>query len=156
MHVYLVRHGEAQPEAVDPAQPLCETGRADVLRVARHLAAVGAVPVEILHSSKLRARQTANLLATELGPALGAREVNWLGPLTPPTFAGAELAAAAEPLMLVGHLPFLARLTALLLTGEPTADLIRFQPATIIRLERVTSGWTIGWVLPAELVSPPM
>jgi phosphohistidine phosphatase len=151
MHVYLMRHGEAQPEAVDPAQPLHEAGRAEVLRVARHLVRIGADPVEILHSSKLRARQTANLLVAALGPALGAREVNWLGPMTAPAFARAELEAAAEPVMLVGHLPFLARLVALLLTGGPDADLIRFRPATIVQLERSPAGWTIGWVLPAEL-----
>lgn len=154
MHVFLMRHGEAAPEGIDPARPLSPRGHDDVLAVARHLGTLGCEAAEVLHSSKTRARQTAELLARELASSPPLREVNWLGPMTPPDFAGAELAASAAPLFLVGHLPHLARLASLLLAGEAALDLVRFRPASVIRLDRTAEGWRLAWMLTPELVAP--
>jgi phosphohistidine phosphatase len=154
MHVFLMRHGEATPEGVDPAQPLSARGREEVLAVARHLGALGCEAAEVLHSSKARARQTADTLARYLAPSPSLREVNWLGPMTPPGFAQAELDAATAPLFLVGHLPHLARLASLLLAGEPALELVRFRPASVIRLDRTDGGWRLAWMLTPELVAP--
>jgi phosphohistidine phosphatase len=154
MHVFLMRHGEATPEGVDPAQPLSARGQADVLTVARHLGALGCEAAEVLHSSKTRAHQTAEALSRHLVPSPSLREVNWLGPMTPPAFAQAELEAASAPLFLVGHLPHLARLASLLLAGEPALELVRFRPASVIRLDRTEGGWRLAWMLTPELVAP--
>ncbi len=67
MLVYLVRHGEAVPDNVDPARPLSEKGRAEVEETAKQLLADGAKVDEIWHSGKLRAKQTAEIIARVLG-----------------------------------------------------------------------------------------
>ncbi|HDD66024.1 MAG TPA: phosphohistidine phosphatase SixA, partial [Nitrososphaeria archaeon] len=62
MKVYLVQHGEAKREEEDPARPLTEEGKREVEDVARFLAELGVRVDRILHSGKLRAAQTANIL----------------------------------------------------------------------------------------------
>jgi phosphohistidine phosphatase len=63
MLIYLVRHGNAVPEQTDPACPLSEIGRAEVEATAKELLAEGAKIDEVWHSGKLRAKQTAEILA---------------------------------------------------------------------------------------------
>ena len=70
--LYLVQHGEATKETEDPARPLTEHGRQEVVKVARALARVRLGVSVIAHSGKLRARQTAELqawLSDKLGGA---------------------------------------------------------------------------------------
>ena len=79
MRVYLVQHAEAVPADLDPEQPLTPAGREMARRVARWLAATGrARQAEILHSTRPRAKQTAEvagrlLLEPEAGPLLARR-----------------------------------------------------------------------------------
>jgi hypothetical protein len=69
MRLYLVQHGDALPEQVDPERPLSAKGRRDVEAVARVLASAGARAVRVAHSGKLRAQQTAEVLTAALAPA---------------------------------------------------------------------------------------
>jgi phosphohistidine phosphatase len=154
MEIYLVRHGEAESELFDPTQPLRERGRADVTRMARHAARIKVTVAEIRHSTKLRARQTAEILAAHLGPRHGLRETDDLEPTYDPGRARDAIEAAAEPLMLVGHLPHLARLASLLLAGIPNTDIVRFRPGAIARLERAERGWVLDWLLTPEIAEP--
>lgn len=154
MEIYLVRHGEAESELVEPTQPLRERGRADVTRMARHAARIKVAVAEIRHSSKLRAEQTAEILAAHLRPVHGLRETDDLDPTYDPGKAQDAIEAAVEPLMLVGHLPHLARLTSLLLVGDPNKAIVRFQPGAMARLERTDTGWVLGWVLTPEIADP--
>ena len=154
MPVYLVRHGEAISELVDPTQPLSERGRAGVARVARQAARIGLAVAEIRHSPKLRARETAEILARHLTPPPALQEVDWLAPTADPGMAQDAALSAAEPLMLVGHLPHMARLASLLLTGNPNREVVRFQNATVVCLERVEDGWVLLWALGPDLVAP--
>ena len=154
MPVFLVRHGEAVSELVDPIQPLSERGRAGVERVARQAAGIGLVVAEIRHSPKLRARETAEILARHLTPPPDLQEVDWLAPTADPGMAQDAVEFAVEPLMLVGHLPHMARLASLLLTGNPNREVIRFRNATVVCLEKVEDGWVLLWTLGPDLVAP--
>lgn len=151
MDFYLVQHGEAKAETEDPARALTDRGRAEVQRVARHAAAVGLQIVEIRHSGKLRARQTAELLAEYLSPLRGVGETEGLGPTDDPSKARTELEAAHAPLMLVGHLPHLSRLASSLLVGDPGKEIIRFRMGAIVCLARGEGGWALQWILTPEL-----
>jgi len=155
MEIYLVRHGEAESELVEPTQPLRERGRADVTRVARQAAAAKMTVAEIRHSTKLRATQTAEILAAHLSPARGAHTVEYLAPEADPGKAQDAVETATEPLMLVGHLPHLARLASLLLVGDPNRDIVRFRPGAVARLERAERGWVLGWMLTPEIADSP-
>ena len=154
MPVYLVRHGEAVSELVEPTQPLSERGRAGVARVARHAAAIGLAVAEIRHSTKPRARETAEILARHLAPPPSLQEVEWLSPTADPGMAQDAIESATEPLMLVGHLPHMVRLASLLLTGNPNREVVRFRNATVVCLEKVEDAWVLFWALGPDLVPP--
>jgi phosphohistidine phosphatase len=79
---------------------------------------------EIRHSGLVRARETAEILGRVLTPARGIRATTGLAPADDPDVAAAELGLVAAPLMLVGHLPHLARLTTALVGGK--LERIRF------------------------------
>jgi phosphohistidine phosphatase len=66
----------------------------------------------------------------------------------------AEQAAAwAEDTLLVGHLPFLARIVARLLVGNAEAELVAFRPGSAVCLERGGQGrWQLVWMLRPELM----
>ena len=153
MQLYLVQHGEAKPEAEDPARPLTDRGRDEVRRVANHAAALGLQVAEICHSDKLRARQTVEILAEHLSPRRGTREMDGLAPTDDPATARTAIGAAREPIMLVGHLPHLSRLASSLLVGDPAWEIIRFRMGAIVCLARAESGWLIQWILTPELAS---
>src|SRR5260370_9172617 len=118
MRLYLVQHGVAVPEAEDPARPLSAKGREEVARTAQVLARMGLSVGAIRHSGKLRARQTAELIARSVKPAEGVVEAKGLAPNDPASSTAAELADAPRHLMLFGHLPHLARLASLLVAGR--------------------------------------
>ncbi len=153
MEVYLVRHGQAKPETQEPAQPLSERGREEVERVARHAAALGLRVAEIRHSRKLRARETAEILAAHLTPAHGLREVDGLAPEDDPAAACQVLEEAREPLMLVGHLPHLSRLASALLVGDAGKMIVHFGNASVACLARTDSGWRLEWLLTPALTA---
>ncbi len=153
MHVYLVQHGEAKAEAEDPERPLTERGREEVQRVARHAALLGLPLAEIVHSGKLRARQTAETMADNLWPSRGLREMAEMAPNDDPAAARAELEGAQESMMLVGHLPHLSRLASSLLVGDPGREIIRFRMGAIVCLARAERVWRVHWILAPELVS---
>ena len=146
---YLVRHGTAAAGPDDRARPLTGEGRAEVEATARALAARGVEVAEIRHSSLVRARETAEILAGVLAPPRGVNPATGLLPEDDPAVAAAELALAAEPLMLVGHLPHLARLTATLV-GEAGLERIHFAPGTAVGLRLGAGGWQLEWVVPAR------
>jgi phosphohistidine phosphatase len=54
--------------------------------------------------------------------------------------------------MLVGHLPYLARLAGLLLTGDPDRQLIGFQQGGLVALEPTDTGWVVALLLPPPVV----
>ncbi|MFQ5946590.1 MAG: phosphohistidine phosphatase SixA [Anaerolineae bacterium] len=151
MHLYLVRHGEAKSEEEDPARPLSDRGREQIRHVAQHAAAFGVELAEMHHSGKLRARQTAEILAERLSPARGVHEMAGLAPEDHPGKARAEIEAAREPVMLVGHLPHLSRLASVLLCGDPDQELIEFQTGAIACLARVERDFRLQWVLTPDL-----
>jgi phosphohistidine phosphatase len=145
---YLVRHGTATAGPDDRVRPLTPAGRAEVLATARTLAARGVAVTEIRHSGLVRARETAEILGESLAPPQGINAAMGLAPEDDPDVAAAELELTAEPVMLVGHLPHLARLTAALVKGA-AVERIAFAPATAVGLRRRPDGWEL------ELLVPP-
>ena len=80
MNIYLAQHGEAKSEKEDLQRPLTDKGREEVESVARYVAGCEIEVAEILHSGRLRAKQTAELFAQYLSPPQGIREVKGARP----------------------------------------------------------------------------
>lgn len=152
MDFFLVRHGEAKPEYEDPKRPLSDRGRREVEKVAHALYEKRVAVAEIVHSGKLRARQTAEIMARVLSPGRRVRKITGLAPDDDPVLAKAELEAADAPVMLVGHLPHLGRLAALLVTGDGERSVVEFSPASAVCLSRVDGGWKVEWSLTPDAI----
>lgn len=154
MEVYLVRHGEAAAQTGDPRRPLTPAGRRDVERVAHAVATRGVSVSEIVHSGMLRAHQTAEIFSRVLNSSAVLKEVAGLKPDDDPFLAKAELDTAATPIMMVGHLPHLGRLAALLAGADPDAPLVEFTPATLVCFSHHERRWKIVWrITPASAQS---
>ena len=153
MRVYLVQHGEAKREEEDPARPLTEEGRREVEDVARFLAELGVRVDRILHSGKLRAAQTADILGGHLKPVKGVEKADGLEPLADPEIWAKRLEEADEELMLVGHLPHLARLVSLLTVGKSDVEVMRFRYGAVACLEKTEKGrWSILWIVRPDTI----
>lgn len=151
MDFYLVRHGQAFPETQDPLRPLTPTGRANVEQLARLVAAKSIRPSAIFHSGILRAKQTAEILGAQLTPHIQVRQITGLMPEDDPAIAVAELETAQDSIMLVGHLPHMNRLAALLINGNLNRNVVDFSPASMVCCSRRDSQWTLAWMLDGGL-----
>ncbi len=156
MHVYLVQHGEAVPKGEDPDRPLSDNGRRDVGRIAVFLARRRPPLSRVIHSGKLRSAQTALIFSEILGAGRIVEEAsNGLAPNDPPEIAAAAIDGWTDDTMIVGHMPQLGRLAALLITGREHEAVVHFQPGTVVCLDRGENGdgWTIAWVVRPSLFS---
>lgn len=150
MKLYLVQHGNALGKEIDPLRPLSPAGEADAGRMAAFLAQAGVRVVRLLHSGKTRAQQTAAILARSVLPeGAAAAAADNLAPNDALDPVLHDCAAWGEDTMLVGHLPYMAKLAAQLLTGQHTRAVVNFSPGTVVCLERGDDGaWTLQWALP--------
>ncbi|RUM89268.1 MAG: phosphohistidine phosphatase SixA, partial [Thermodesulfatator sp.] len=132
----------------DPRRPLSPEGREETQRMAAWLKELGLRVPEIWHSTKLRAKETAEVLAE----ALEARtlEKEGLAPLDDPAPLAETLKSRTEDLLIAGHLPFLSRLASLLLLGDPEKEIVNFRFSGCLALVREES-WRIDWFLKPDL-----
>lgn len=148
MSLYLVQHGINLPKEKDPDKSLSEQGEFEVKRMAS-LAKDHGIPVaRIIHSGKKRAQQTAEIFDASLGAEKGVEEQKDLGPTDDPK----KLAQSLDPkenLMVVGHLPFLSKLTSYLITGSTEKPVFQFQNSGILCLDKdkESDSWIIKWSL---------
>lgn len=155
MRLYLARHGTAASKEADPERPLTARGHQAVSRLAQRLSQNGVRVKHVIHSGKLRAVQTAAILGELIAPGVVAAGHEHLKPLDPPEILAAETGQWRDDTLVVGHLPFIALLVALLVTGTNTPVVTRFTPGTVICLERDDNGqWCINWMLRPELLQP--
>ncbi|MCB9946652.1 MAG: phosphohistidine phosphatase SixA [Rhodospirillaceae bacterium] len=152
MKLFLVQHGEAVPKDMDPDRPLSDKGRADIGQLGHVLRAADAVPARVIHSGKTRAGQTAQALAALAAPDVAIEASSGLDPKDPADAASAVLAAEDRDTMVVSHMPFVARLASLLLTGKETRLTLAFEPGSCACLEREGGGWVLRWFLPTPLL----
>jgi phosphohistidine phosphatase len=133
------------PASENPQRPLSLAGRETVEQIGR-LARKRKVRVSaIYHSGILRAQETAEILARHLLPPLGVQAIAGLLPEDDPEIVKAEIEAATEPVLLVGHLPYMSRLAALLVHGDMEATIINFQPAAMVCFSQIAARWKIDW-----------
>jgi phosphohistidine phosphatase len=150
--VYLVRHGEAVSAEVDPSRPLTQASWLAVERLAGWAAAADIRPDELLHSGKLRAEQTAEILADYLMPAKGATVRRGLGPDDDVRPLAESLAATDHRLMIVGHLPFMGHLVSQLVVGDANRAVVQFEAAGLVAMQFQDGLWTITCVVDPELI----
>ncbi len=152
MNLYLLQHGEAVDKATDPERPLTEKGRNDTVKVAAYTAKhAGMSVLAVTHSGKLRARQTAELFAMEIEALQGVVPVKDLEPNADPAIWAERLGLMEDDVVLVGHLPHLARLVSLLTCGDPDKEVIQFYNSGLVCLKKKSpTEFVISWTILPE------
>jgi phosphohistidine phosphatase len=152
MKLYLVQHGEASPKDIDPERPLTNQGRADVEAMAQRLKRSGIHVRRVIHSGKLRARQTAEILAASIAPEVEQDVSSLMNPNDNPAAFDWQSESWDQDTLIVGHLPFMARLVSHLLLGDSALSLVQYQPGSVVCLEHDDGNWQLNWMLRPELL----
>ena len=153
MFLYLVRHGEAKSVEEDPLQGLSAKGLQDIENVAVQVEKRGITIERIFHSGKKRAFQTAQIFSRHLVLGREISEAEGLAPLDDPGPWITRISAMHEDIMVVGHLPFLAKLSAMLLSGDKEKNSIDFKTGSIACLKKSEDGsWSMEWTISPEVI----
>lgn len=153
MFLYLVQHAEAKKEEEDPTRGLTDKGFRDIALTALFAHDQGLAVSRIYHSGIKRALQTSQAFADQIHPAEGMSEADWLAPMDDPKRWEDRLAHMHEDVMLVSHLPYLAKLASLLLCGDGSRSVVDFKNAGIVCLKRFDDGhWAVEWMITPEMV----
>jgi len=151
MALLLVQHGKSLPKDKDPANGLSEEGISEVERIAGIAKKYGVNVSRIMHSGKKRALQTAEIFAEALEPDEGIQEIEGINPLDD-VHVFADKIEISDNLMLVGHLPFMERLTSYLITGSIEKPVFKFQNGGILCMDKdLDKGWLIKWALMPDI-----
>ena len=153
MKLYLVRHGKAEDTADDSGErPLSDRGMADIEAQAKFLGDAGIKVEQVFHSGKLRARQTAEILAARIAPGIPLMAMNNLAPMDAPDALIAALGDWSVDTMVCGHNPFMERIVALLLSGNEDAAAVLVKAGTVMCFENMGPGnWIMNWMVVPKL-----
>jgi phosphohistidine phosphatase SixA len=154
MLLHLIRHAHAgDPEAwdgPDAARPLSEKGRSQAERLGRYLADIGFRTEAILSSPKLRALQTAEIVAAHLGVDV-VEDPRLAGALDLETVATIlKDADDTERPVLVGHDPDFSELVSIL-SDAANAPMRKGALARIeIEGPLEPGAGTLRWMIPPD------
>jgi phosphohistidine phosphatase len=145
--LYLVHHGEAVGEDVDPRRPLSARGKAQAERVAAEAAARGAKPAVVWHSGKLRAKQTGEAFWRACNPLAEFAATRDVQPDDPAQWIRDRLRGETRDITIAGHFPHLPRLISLLL-----GSVEEFPPhgAVALRTDDEGETWREVWRVRTE------
>jgi phosphohistidine phosphatase len=151
MKLYLVQHGNQVSEDVDPNEPLSDKGRADCEKVAQFAAKEGVKLSALYHSVKLRAKQTGEIYAKHLLAGGEPEEKKGLKPMDDVAVWEDQL---QDGLMLVGHLPFMEKFSALLVNGDENKKVVSFQQGGLVCLVQDEDGnWSVQFAITPDLTA---
>ncbi len=146
MTLYLVQHGQCLEKEIDPNRSLSPEGRAGIIQVAHSASNAGITISTIYHSGELRALQTAELYSEyvktdNIEPTTGLSPLDDVEDFT-------NHFQFSEKIMIVGHLPFMERLTSYLIAGDQELTVVKFQNAGIVCLGLdKTNNWHLKWTI---------
>jgi phosphohistidine phosphatase len=153
MKLYLVQHGEACTKEVDPDRPLTDQGEADIDRLATFLKQAGVQVERVIHSGKRRAEQTAQRLARAIAPGVELEVSGLINPNDNPKAFDWQSESWDRDTLIVGHLPFMAKLVSHLLIDDENRLISAYQPGSIVCLEHIkATEWHINWMIRPELL----
>ena len=158
MKLYFLRHGIAVAHGApgfrhDSERPLTPQGERGMKRIAAGIQALEVTPGVILSSPYVRARRTAEIVASTLGISKDLKLSKNLAADADPADLVKELKAdyaACPGVMLVGHEPYLSGLISVLAAGNADPILV-FKKGSLCRLtvDNLAYGRcaTLDWLL---------
>ncbi|WP_455201915.1 phosphohistidine phosphatase SixA [Kaarinaea lacus] len=151
--LYLVQHGEAVTKEVDPDRPLSTEGNNAVSRLAAFLSSAGISVDRVLHSGKTRAKQTAEIFSKSISESGLTEAISGINPNDPVDEFATFVEQFNTPTMVVGHLPFMAKLVSELLISSDDVALVEYQPGSVLCLDKDENNkWKINWMVRPELI----
>jgi phosphohistidine phosphatase len=148
--LYFVQHGIAVSKTDNPERPLSDDGIKQTRAIAKKLHSSNIPVSSIFHSGKLRAQQTAEIIASILN-VKNAEAIEHLSPND--TVALTRQHLNVDQALYVGHLPHLEKLTSSLITGREKPEIIKFQNSAVVCLEKQNSLYHIRWYLIPQLAN---
>ncbi|MEA2621813.1 MAG: phosphohistidine phosphatase [Chloroflexota bacterium] len=157
VHLHLLRHADAgDPEAwrgPDEARPLSDKGRAQGERLGAFLASVGFRPDAIVSSPKVRAAQTAEIVAGALGTSVSIDE-RLAGGFGPESLGELLRNLGVRRPVLVGHDPDFSELLTDLVGGSR----LEMKKGALCRIDLElppsTGDGVLRWLVPPDLLDP--
>ena len=154
MKLYLVQHGEALSKEINPERPLSDKGIQDVQKMSQFLKQSDVQVEQLIHSGKLRAKQTADYLSKNMAIAKSLQVNDKINPNDSPQLIAQNIKTWQCDSLIVGHLPFMAKLVSYLVLGSDESEVVAFQPGTIICIQRDEElKWQINWMVRPELLA---
>jgi phosphohistidine phosphatase len=153
MRVYLMQHGKPVPKEEDPDRPLSDKGKDEVERMSEFLSKSGVKVQEAFHSGKTRARQTAEIMLSQLNPEVKAQERPGLSPLDDVKEIASHIKDTDKDLLIAGHLPHLGKLASLLIVGDEAVPTASFQQGGVACLKKDEKGhWSVAWMVVPDII----
>ena len=153
MKIYLVRHGQANPANIDPEKGLSDIGRQEIARLAESIRHLKLNVRQIWHSGKTRAVQTAEILSSVVNAEDGLAEREGLKPNDPADATALEINAYSCDLMIVGHLPFMAKLASLLFTGDQDRCAFVFHAGSMACFDFKDDIWSLEFFIHPGIIA---
>jgi phosphohistidine phosphatase len=147
-----MQHGPALPKDQDPDEGLNPEGEARIHASGQALKRMGIAFDTILSSPKKRSKQTAAIVAEEVGfPFERIVETKRVKAMTPPeeTLQTLSELSGAERVLIAGHLPSVAEVASFLLT-EGSKAAVQFEMGGCCRIdveELPTHSGRLRWYL---------
>jgi phosphohistidine phosphatase len=153
MKLYLVQHAKAASKEVDPQRLLTAEGRRDMQKITVFIKPLQITVDNLWHSGKTRAQQTAEILAEVIAVENEMTAYDGLAPNDDVQIVKDSIISAGKDLMIVGHMPFVAKLASLLLTGSESSGTVAFRQGGIVCLNCENQNlWQIEWMITPELI----
>jgi len=153
MTLYLVRHGKARKGGKDRQRPLMARGINDLKSVAAFLKRLRLPVSQIWHSDRVRAMETARMVAPAVVLSGKMLERPGLGPGDSVDAAIRQIKNVRGDLMIVGHQPFLGKLASKLLKQKSSDEIVKLPTSSVLALASEDGKWAVAWLLPPVLVS---
>jgi len=134
------------PKETHPDRPLSEQGMRDIRILALHMQNMGVQLGTVFHSGKLRAGQSARLIAETLSPEVLPLQTDGLNPNDDPVVIIEDIEQMDGNILITSHMPFISRLCSTLLTGTADAEFASL-PGTLFCLERADHKWRLDYML---------
>ena len=157
MELYIMQHGPYLPKDQDPDEGLSPEGKQVIQASGRALKKMGVTLDAILASPKKRSKETAAIIAEEVGfPYKGIIETEMVKAMTPAheTVTTLSKLSDCEKILIAGHLPSVAEVASFLLT-EGSKATIAFEQGGCCRIDVETlptrSGLLKWYLTPEQL-----
>lgn len=156
MELYLLRHGIAENGSPDAGRKLTDRGKEKSAAVARMARRAGVEPSLIVSSPYVRAVETAEIVAAEMGYAAPIVRFESLVPHGTPEGVWNDIAdhRSESAILLAGHEPLLSILMAWLLASP--ALRVEMKKSTLVRIDvdsfRGTPRGILRWMIVPRLV----